>query len=280
MTVRIVTDSLSDLTSELIGNLDINLVPLTVLFGEETFLDRVTISTDEFYGRLIQSDIWPTSAQPSPRDFANTYDRLAESTNEILVINHSSALSGTYLSANKGKDYMKSQKTRVSVIDSKTVAMGLGLVVIAAAKEAKNGANLDKLDEFTRKALKRSHFISYFDTLQYLAKGGRIGKAQGFLGSVLSIKAILNLRDGEMAPLTRVRSPAAGITYLNNFMNGFKNIEAVGIEHTTSMENAVELARRFSSTHPKVPVLHSTVSPVLGVYSGPNALAVTILEAE
>ena len=107
-----------------------------------------------------------------------------------------------------------------------------------------------------------------------------MARLKDFSVQCFQLKQYLNLRDGEMAPLTRVRSPAAGITYLNNFMNGFKNIEAVGIEHTTSMENAVELARRFSSTHPKVPVLHSTVSPVLGVYSCPNALAVTILEAE
>jgi DegV family protein with EDD domain len=179
-----------------------------------------------------------------------------------------------------GKNLMKARKCRIEVIDSQTVAGGLGLVVLAAAKEAQNGANLDKLVEFTRKALKRSHFIVYFDTLKYLAKGGRIGKAQGLLGSVLPIKPILNVKDGEMSPVTRVRSIAAGITYLNNYMNSFKNIEAVSIEHTTVIESADELARIFGSTHPKIPILRSTVSPVLGVYGGPNALAVTILEAE
>jgi DegV family protein with EDD domain len=280
LTVRIVTDSLSDLTSELIGNLAITLVPLTVLFGHETYLDRVTISTDEFYHRLVHGDIWPASTQPSPQDFANTYEKLAETTNEILVIILSSKLSGTYQSAMAGKNLMKAKKCRIEVIDSQTVAGGLGLVVLAAAKEAQVGANLDKLVEFTRKALKRSHFIVYFDTLKYLAKGGRIGKAQGLLGSVLPIKPILNVKDGEMSPVTRVRSIAAGITYLNNYMNSFKNIEAVSIEHTTVIESADELARIFGSTHPKIPILRSTVSPVLGVYGGPNALAVTILEAE
>ncbi len=279
MTVRIVTDSLSDLTSELIGKLDITLVPLTVLFGHETYLDRVTISTDEFYHRLVHGDIWPTSTQPSPQDFANAYDKLAENTNEILVINLSSKLSGTYQSAMKGKDYMKAKKCRVEVIDSLTVAMGLGLVIIAAAKETQKGVSLDKLVEFTHTALKRSHFIAYFDTLKYLAKGGRIGKAQGLLGSVLSIKPILNIKDGEMSPVTRVRSSAAGIAYLNNFITSFKNIEVVGIEHTTSPESADELAKLFSAAYPKVPILRSTVSPVLGVYGGPNALAVTVLEA-
>ena len=280
MTVRIVTDSLSDLTADLIGNLDITLVPLTVLFGHETFLDRVTISTDEFYHRLIHGDIWPASTQPSPQDFANTYDKLCETTNEILVLILSSRLSGTYQSAMAGKSLMKTRKCRIEVIDTQTVAGGLGLVVLAAAKEAQKGTNLDKMVEFTRKALERSHFIVYFDTLKYLAKGGRIGKAQGLLGSVLSIKPILNIKEGEMSPVTRVRSPAAGVTYLNNFMTSFKNIETAIIEHTTSIESADELAKLFSSTHPEVPILRSTVSPVLGVYGGPNAIAVAVLEAE
>jgi DegV family protein with EDD domain len=278
--VRIVTDSLSDLTSDLIGKLDISLVPLTVLFGHEKFLDRVTISTDEFYHRLINGDIWPASAQPTPQEFADTYDKLAEHTDEILVINHSSKLSGTYQSAMKGKDYMKAKKCRVEVIDSQTVAMGLGLVVIAAAREAQNGTNLDKLVEFTRKAMKRSHFIVYFDTLKYLTQGGRIGKAQRLLGSVLSIKPILTVRDGEMSPVTRVRSVVAGIAYLNNFIMIYKNIEAVSIEHTTSIERTDELARVFSTAHPSVPILRSTVSPVLGVYGGPKAIAISVLEAK
>jgi len=275
-----VTDSLSDLTGDLIGNLDITLVPLTVLFGHETYLDRVTISTDEFYHRLIYCDIWPTSSQPSPQDFADTYDKLSESTNEILVINASSGLTGTYQSAIKGKDYMKARKCRVEVIDSQTVAGGLGLVVLAVAIEAQNSDNMDKLVEFTHKALKRSHFIVYLDTLKYLTKGGRIGKAQSLLGSVLSIKPILNVKEGEMSPVTRVRSPAAGIAYLNNFRASFKNIEVVSIEHTTSTESADKLAKLFNKDYPEVPILRSTVSPVLGVYCGQNAFAVTVLEAE
>jgi len=275
-----VTDSLSDLSSDLIGNLDITVVPLTVLFGHETYLDRVTISTDEFYHRLVHGDIWPASTQPSPQDFANTYDRLTETGNEILVIILSSKLSGTVQSAMAGKSLMKTKKCRVEVIDSQTVAGGLGLVVLAAARKAQSGAGMDELIEFTRKALTRSHFIVYFDTLKYLTKGGRIGKAQGLLGSVLPIKPILNIKDGEMSPVTRVRSNSAGITYLNNYLNIFKNIDTVLIEHTTSVESADELARLFSSTHPKVPVLRSTVAPVLGVYGGPDAFAASVLEAE
>jgi DegV family protein with EDD domain len=251
-----------------------------VLFGHETYLDRVTISTDEFYHRLVHGDIWPASTQPSPQDFANTYNKLTETGDEILAIILSAKLSGTVQSAMAGKSLMKTKKFRVEVIDSQTVAGGLGLVVLAAARKAQQGASMNELIEFTKKALTRSHFIVYFDTLKYLTKGGRIGKAQGLLGSVLPIKPILNIKDGEMSPVTRLRSNTAGITYLNNYLNSFKNIDTVLIEHTTSVESADELARLFSSTHPKVPVLRSTVAPVLGVYGGPDAFAASVLEAE
>ena len=281
MAVRIVTDSLSDLTKEHVADLGITIIPLTVLFGHETYLDRVTITTEEFYRRLIAGPVLPTSTQPAPVDFANAYDRLCNETSEILAITLSSKLSGTYQSAKAGIELMKNKKCRVEVIDSQTVAMGLGLVVLAAAREAKSGANLDNQWSISREgALTRSHFLAYFDTLKYLAKGGRIGKAAGLLGSVLSFKPILTVKEGEMAPVTRLRSRAAGLDYLYHFVSVCSNIEAIGIEHTTDPSGADELAKRLAASYPKVPIVRSTVSPVLGVYGGPNAVAVTLLEAE
>ena len=176
--VKIVTDSLSDITSDVARELGITVVPLTVLFGHEAFLDRVTITTDEFYRRLVNGAVWPTTTQPTPKAFADVYDKLAAETDEILVIAVSSKLSGTYQLATSGKGLM-SKQCRIEVIDSQTVAMGLGLVVMAAAKKARNGAKLNELTEFVRHALLRSHLVIYFDTLKYLAKGGRIGKASG-----------------------------------------------------------------------------------------------------
>ncbi len=280
MTVQIVTDSLSDLLPEHTKDNGITVIPLTVIFGHETYLDRVTITTDAFYERLINGNVWPASSQPTPQDFATAYDKLAESTNEILTVTLSSKLSGTYQSAMAAKDLMKNTKCRVEVIDSQTVAMGLGLVVLSVARQAKKGMNLTELAGYTRKALLRSHFMAYFDTLKYLAKGGRIGKAQGLLGSVLSIKPILNTKEGEMSPVTRVRSQSAGMDYLFNYVTGFKNIEMVGLEYTTQVEPVDAFAKRFSAVYPKVPIIRSSVSPVLGVHGGPNALAVTVLEAE
>ncbi|UCB43943.1 MAG: DegV family protein [Dehalococcoidales bacterium] len=277
MTVKIVTDSLSDITEDNSGGLDITIVPLTVLFGRETYLDRVTITTEEFYHRLTTQDIVPTTTQPTPQAFADVYNRLAEETDEILVITLSSKLSGTYQSA-MGAIEMMEKKCSVEVIDSQTVAMALGLVVLAATRAAQEGMKLDALVDFVHQALSRAHFLVYFDTLKYLAKGGRIGKAQGMLGSMLSIKPILTIKEGEISPVTRLRSQAAGTEYLYNFITSFQHVEALAVEHSTQPEIADRLVDRLSVSVPNVPIVRSVVSPVLGTYAGPNAIAVTVLE--
>ncbi len=279
MAVKIITDSTSDITSDLAQELGVTVVPLTVSFGHESFLDRVEITTDEFYRRLTSEDILPKTTQPSPSAFTDVFSKLAEETDEILVIVISGKLSGTYQSAINAKGMVKG-KCRIEVIDSLSVAMGLGLIVIAAAKIAQSGASLDEVMDAVKKRIPRSHSIFYFETLRYLAKGGRIGKAQGLLGAMLSIKPILTVKDGEIAPLTRVRSKAAGVDYIYNFVAGFSNIEALAVEHCTTPDDADKLAERLSSLFPKERIYQSTVSPVLGTYAGPGALAVTVLEAE
>ncbi len=277
--VKIVTDSLSDITSDIAQELGITVVPLTVLFGHETFLDRVTMTTDEFYYKLTHDATWPTTTQPTPRDFVDVYNKLAEETDEILVVTLSNKLSGTYESALNAKSLVE-KECRIEVIDSLTVAMGLGLIVIAVAKAAQAGANLDEIVALVHEAMPRSHLIAYFDTLKYLAKGGRIGKAQGLLGAVLSIKPILTVKDGEMSPLTRLRSRAAGMDYLYNFVAGFSHIEELAVEHATTPDEADRLVERLSSVFPKERIYRSTISPVVGTYAGPGAMAVTVLEAE
>jgi DegV family protein with EDD domain len=279
MTVKIVTDTLSDITGDLITKLGVTAVPLYVRFGEEVYRDRVDITSEDFYRRLMNEPKLPSTTQPSPNDFAEVYKKLAQETDEILTITVSSKLSGTYQSALQAKDYVKG-KCRIEVIDSQTVAMGQGLIVISAVNAAKSKPSLDKLAEHVRKAMSRSHLIAYFDTLKYLAKGGRIGKAKEFLGAMLSVKQILTIKDGEMAPLTRVHSLRAGLDYLFNIPSRYSAIEAIAVEHTTNIEESDTLVARFSQAYPKVPIYRSVISPVVGTYSGPGAMAVSVLEAE
>jgi len=279
MTLKIVTDSLSDITSDIAERLGITVVPVYVRFGEEVYRDRIEMTTDEFYRRLTYGNVFPTTTQPPPGDFLDVYNRLAGETDEILVITLSSKLSGTYQSALHAKSLVE-KKCRIEVIDSLTVVMGLGLIVIAAAKAAQAGASLDEVADLVRRAIPRSHSIMSFDTLKYLAKGGRIGKAQGLLGSLLSVKPILTMRDGEVAPLTRVRSRAAGMDYLYNFVAGFPRIEGLAVEYATTPDDAARLVERLGSLFPKERIYISTVSPVIGTYVGPHVLSVTVLEAE
>jgi DegV family protein with EDD domain len=278
MSVKIVTDSTSDITDDLAQELGITVVPLTVSFGHESFLDRVEISTDEFYRRLAQENIFPTTTQPSPAAFAKVYNELAEETDEIVVVVISSKLSGTYQSATNAKTMVK-KKCRIEVIDTQMVIMALGLLAIYAAKAAQQEAGIDEVVDHVKARIPKLHPAMAFDTLKYLAKGGRIGKAQGLLGAMLSIKPILTVKDGIVAPLTRMRSKAAAMDYLDHMVTSKSNIEALAVEYATTPDDADRLVERISTHFPIENIYRSTVSPVIGTYSGPNALAVTVLES-
>jgi DegV family protein with EDD domain len=273
MAVKIVTDTLSDITGEMAKQLDIKVVPLYVRFGDKVFKDRVEMTTDDFYDRLQNDSNWPSTTQPTPNDFFEVFDKLADETDEILCITLSHKLSGTYDSACAAKRLMV-KSCRVEVIDSMTVAMGLGTIVIDAAKQVQKGVKLDDIIARVRRNMERSYIIMYFDTLKYLARGGRIGRAQGLLGSLLSVKPILCIQDGEVAPVTRVRSRQAGMDYLYNYVKGLKNIQELAVEHATTPKDAEELKERLGDFFPKERIILSTVSPVIGTYSGPYVFCV------
>jgi len=279
MTVKIITDSTSDITSNLAQELGITVVPLTVSFGHEHFLDRVEMTTDDFYRRLASENIFPTTTQPSPSLFVDAYQKLAQESDEILVIVVSGELSGTYQSALSAKGMVEG-KCRIEVMDSLSVAMGLGLIVIVANKMAQSGASLDEVAAAIKRRIPRSHPVMSFDTLKYLAKGGRIGRAQRLAGPLLKVRPVLTMRNGEVSPLTRLRSQKASLDYLYNFVAGIASIEELAVEHATTPDDADRLVERLSSIYPKERIYRSTVSPVLGTYVGPNVLAVSILEAE
>jgi len=279
MVVKIITDSLSDISGDLAAEFGISVVPVYVRFGEKVYKDRVEMTTEDFYRRLVTESVLPTTTQPSPADFLEVYNRLAKETDEILVITLSHKLSGTNESAVQAMR-MYEGKARIEIIDSETVIMGLGLIVISAARAAREGKTLDELIPLVKSAMKRSHAIMSFDTLKYLAKGGRIGKAQGLLGSVLSVKPILTIRDGEVYPVTRVRSMAAGADYLYNWVAGFAGVAELAVEHATTPEAAEQLIERLNAIFPKERIFRATVSPVIGTYVGPHVLSVSLLEAE
>jgi DegV family protein with EDD domain len=277
MTVKIVTDTLSDITADLAKELGVTVVPVYVRFGEEVYRDRVEMTTEEFYRRLVQDADFPTTTQPTPNDFLDVYTRLAKEADGILVVTLSSKLSGTYQSALQAKDMFEGE-CRIEVVDSQLVVMGLGLVIVEVARAVQAGVSLDEATELVRRAVMRSHSVMLMDTLKYLVKGGRIGKARGLVGSLLSVQHILTLKDGEVSPMTRVRTRVAGIDYLYNYVTGFPNIDGLAVEYATTRDEAEKLVERIGSLFPKEKIYISTVSPVIGAYVGPNVVSVSILE--
>jgi DegV family protein with EDD domain len=276
MAVRIVTDSVADLPSQVVQELGITVIPLLVRFGTELYRDGVDLTTDEFYDMLARSKVFPVTSVPSPATFAEAYDKLAEETGEILAIMVSSKLSGTYEVALQSIGLMK-RKCRVEVVDSLCAVMAQGFVVMKAAEAANAGASLGEVIEVTRKNIPRAGFLAAFDTLEYLRRGGRIGKAQAFLGSMLKISPLITLKDGVVEPAGRTRSRAKAVDHLYNFATGYSYIEEMAVEHTACPDEAEALIKRLSSKFPRERIYRSKMTPAIGTHTGPRLLLVAVL---
>jgi len=274
MSIKVVTDSVSDIPPEIAIELGITVVPLFVHFGAETYRDRIDLAPEEFYHKLIHSKIVPTTAAPSPGSFAEVYDKLAEEADDILVI--TLGFGATYGNAVKGIELMK-RKCQVEVVNSRKAIMAQGLVVIATAKAANAGVSLDEAVNLTQRNIQRVDFRAAFDTLDYLRRGGRIGKAQALLGSMLKVNPIITIRDGEVYPAARQRTRVQAIDYLYNFAMSYSHIEEMAIEEATTPDEAEMLADRLSSKFPKECIYRSKMSPVIVTHTGPRAIAVSVL---
>ncbi|MCL0094677.1 DegV family protein [Dehalococcoidales bacterium] len=273
MAVKIVTDSSCDLPAQLIQELGITVVPLYVRFGEKVYRDRVDISEDEFYQRLLHDPIHPTTVQPSPQDFAGVYQKLSEEADGIVSIHISAKLSGTYNSALQGKKMIE-KGCPIEVIDSQLLSMGLGLISMTAAKVAMSGGSLPSVVEEVKQTIPHLHRLGLLDTLKYLARGGRIGKAKALLGSVLNVKPLLTLRDGEVMPAGQVRSRSKGIDRLFDFVQSISNIQDLAIVYNTTPNDAQILAERIAPLFAKERIIIARLGPMLGVHCGPGILFV------
>ncbi len=278
MAFRIVTDSTADLPQSLVEEFGISVVPVYVQFGKEAYRDRLDISESEFYEQLLHFPVHPTTSQPSPRDFVDVYKDLGKDASGIISIHISSKLSGTFNSALRGKD-MAEIACPIEVIDTNMVSMGIGLTVIEAARIAASGENFQQVIEKIRRLVSQTRFWVLFDTLKYLAMGGRIGKAQSLLGSVLNIKPLLTLKDGEFIPAARPRSFDKGIDMLYGFAEKAGKVEDISVMYTTTSDNAEALAARLESLCGR-PVKIARVGPALGVHAGPGAVAIALRSSQ
>lgn len=276
MTVKIVTDSVADIPSEIVEELGITIIPIHVCFGQEVYRDGVDITTEEFYKKLKNSRVMPTTAVPSPGTFAMTYDELAEETDQIIVITLNSKLSGLYNAAKAGIELMD-KKCRVEVIDSRWVIMAEGFIVISAARAAHAGAGMNEIRELINRNMTRVQLCSAFDTLEYLKRGGRIGKAAAFLGSMFHIHPIIGLNDGEVVPISKTHSMVEAMDYLYNFAAKYSYIEELSVAYFSAIDSAGYLIERLGKKFPGEKIVRSRTSPVIGIHTGPNLIAMAIM---
>jgi DegV family protein with EDD domain len=275
MNIKIVTDSTADLPDSLVKELDIIVVPEYLRFGNQVYRDHVDINEDEFYKRLLNSPVHPNTAQPTPQDFADVYRGLCEEADSIISIHLSSKLSGTFNSAVQGSK-MISRPCPIELIDSQTVSIALGLIVIQAAKMARSGMALKQIVEKLSYIINSVHILMLLDTLEYLAKGGRIGKAKALIGSLLNVKPLLTVRDGELVPSGQVRTRSKGTDILFDFVKKAGEIQDLAVLYSTTPDEAHALAERVSSLFPEDHVILARLGPALGVHGGPGVLAIAL----
>lgn len=276
MTVGIVTDSVADIPPQLVDELDISVVPLSVRFGKDVYRDGIDLTPDQFYEKLKYSKVFPNTSVPAPADFVRAYDEVAGKTDEILGILVSARLTATYEVARQSIAKMK-KKCRVELLDSQWATMAEGFIVIKAARAAREGASLEEVMELTRRNIDRVNFLAAFDTLEYLRRGGRIGRAQALLGALLKINPLITLKDGLVEAAGRTRSRAKAIDRLYNFAAGYANIEEMAVGNTACPEEAEALCRRLGDVFPEERIHRSRMTPAIGTHTGPGLLLVAVL---
>lgn len=277
--VAVVTDSTADIPPELIAEHDIHVVPLAVRIGGQVYRDRVTITPREFMRRLVETGEFPTTSQPSVGEFQDLYDELAADHDGIISIHLSSRLSGTFQSARMASEHLNG-RILISVLDSRSASMGLGFPVLYAARLAASGHGLETIERATRLAFDVTHVIFIIDTLEYLRRGGRVGRAAEIVGSILRLKPILRLEEGVVVPFARTRTRTKAMAGLIDLVREFPRIDQLAILATGQWEDEERLAEALADRCPRERIIFSELAPVLSAHLGPGALAVAVYEGD
>ena len=277
MPVHIVTDSTCDIPRDLVDQYGITVVPLSIAFGDESFRDGIDLPADEFFSRLQSTKALPTTSQPPPALFQHAYEHLI-SRGEVVSIHLSHKFSGTIETARTVAAEMAPDK--ITVVDSGFVSMALGLCVIAAAKKAQAGGTRAECVAAAESVGRRMKLLVAFESLEYLRRGGRIGRASAFVGGLLKLKPVLTVKDGEAHPVARVRSRQKALNELLALAITNDRIDEAVVLHTTTPDDAEGLAARVRASCPGVPILVGRFGPVLGVHGGPGMLGLAVVASE
>ncbi len=275
--VAIVTDSTCDLGPAALESLGVRMVPLKVLFGEESFLDWVELSPEEFYQRLTTSPVLPKTSQPSPAEFLDTYRDLADKGfDEIVSVHLSGALSGTVESATMASG---DSPIPVHVVDALNISHGLGIVVRAAVEARDAGGDGDAVSSSTRDVAGRTRLLFVLDTLEYLVKGGRAGRAQGLAAALLDIKPVLTVSpEGIIEPFKKVKGRKRALAEVAAAVSDHAREHGrlrIAILHGCLADEGAELLSEIEATGADVELVsRGTVGAVIGTYAGPRAVGV------
>lgn len=274
--VRIVTDSTADLPADKREELGVALVPMKVSFGSETYLDGVDMDPDRFYAKLAGAAQLPTTSQPSPAEFQEVYQRLLEQEDgPILSIHLSSAFSGTYQSAVLAGSMME-EAADITVFDSKSASIGIGILVNAAAEAAKQGKSKEEILQRITELRKAFRLYFLVDTLEYLQKGGRIGKAAALVGSLLNIKPILSINDdGEVFSVDKVRGQKKAMNRILELLRQELDGQPIHLSmaYSTDRSTAEELEALIRQHFEVKSVQYTHLGPVIGAHVGPGTVA-------
>jgi DegV family protein with EDD domain len=284
VSIRVVTDSTSDIPLGLADERGIIVVPLNVHFGDETYKDGIDITAEEFYVRLKGAAELPKTSQPSVNDFLQVYEHLTSQGDDVISIHISEKFSGTLNSALQARQTWEEStapnqrpKGRVEIVDSGLASMGLGLVVMEVARLVGEGADMEQVGSALERMVPKVNCYVLLETLEYLAKGGRIGKANAFLGTLLNIKPILTITDGEVHPVERVRTRGKGIAKLIETAQGLAPIRRAAIAHSSAPEEVEQVKKGLGSLVSPEDVTIAGFGPVVGTYAGPGGLAICTL---
>jgi len=276
--IRVVTDSASDLPQEYAHSLDIDVVSLTIRFGDEEFTDRVDLTPEEFWAKCKSSKTLPETAAPSPGAFQAAYERAkADGYDGVLVLTLSSLLSATHQSASLAGEAVAGT-IEVRVIDTLSVSMGQGLIAIDLAESAKGGADLDQLAARADELMNKGGVVATLNTLEHLIKGGRIGGAKALLGQVLSIKPLVELKGGVVAEAGRQRTRAKALSAVANAAASHAPLRRLALIHGACNDVAT-LQELIKDIPTEFPVVLTDIGPVVGAHGGPGIIGLTWIGA-
>ena len=269
----VVTDSTADLPDEWRERYGIEIVPLKVLFGKETFRDRVDMTSDEFFTRLAASTSLPTTSAPSPGEFAEVYRRLAQDHDGCISIHIGTRLSATAEAARVGAQAVEG--FRVNVIDSQTVSMPMAFLCRVAAQ----CNSLDEATAAVEQRVKKCRVLALLDTLRYLEMGGRLSRAQAMIGTMLDLKPLLLVSENaEIKPVDRVRTRSRAIARMVEFFRSEMPVETVAVMHAQAKDEAEQIAGELRRELPDLEIPIGQIGCVLGTHTGPKALGLVYLK--